>query len=748
MKVIKASSLAYKPYIFVFFLGLIFAQQGTIVGTVVSDVDQMPIHGADVYLEKLSLGATSQVDGYFTINDIPSGEVIIRVSMIGFKDVDRAFILEKGIHDLGKISMLRDTLKIDEVVVDAHHELQPKSFLSNIDVAGNKYHKVLKSTLALTLQEETGLSIRSMGQGSAQPVLRGYKGHRFLLTDDGIATGDLSSTSIDHAVSTDMGAYSGVEIIRGPEALLYGSNTIGGVIDLSRDINNQNRFKKLMVQTLLGTESANKGHFQSVTVKAPFKSNHQLRFSFLNRDLGNQISPKPYGTLKNTQSINQELHGSYMYFGNDFYSSLSLEQFNTDYGIPGSSEGHINGVDISMYRKTQKFNFHKDVSIAGFQTFDFDQRYIDYRHSESVTGSSFKSVILAHQILSLNAKLSGNKKSIGSLLKIRDFQAYEFYWTPDAQEVSISLYGLYEKEISHYTLQSSFRLENQSIIPDITSEYFYANLDINQINDRNFLLFSAATAIITERKNWELSLGSMFTSRAPSIEDLYSDGPHLGVYNYEIGLPELGAEHTYGLEGSLGYMADRAELKITSYQNYSPNYHLSKVMGAGYEPGADWIEWGSGAAGWLYIYQMSGLEVYIHGYESEFHYNLNEIIGFDGSFSATRGKNLTDNSPLYYIPPDRILLSTEVNLNPFSINLMHKKVFSQNRVGLYEEATPGYETYNLTGTYTIRDSWAIHKFILQIDNVFDRKYYNHLSKIKSIMPEKGRSLNIQYRMVF
>ena len=145
---------------------------------------------------------------------------------------------------------------------------------------------------------------------------------------------------------------------------------------------------------------------------------------------------------------------------------------------------------------------------------------------------------------------------------------------------------------------------------------------------------------------------------------------------------------------------------------------------------------------------MSGLEVYIHGYESEFRYDLNEIIGFDGSFSATRGINLTDNSPLYYIPPDRILLSTEVNLNPFSINLMHKKVFSQNRVGLYEDATPGYETYNLTGTYTIRDSWAIHKFILQIDNVFDRKYYNHLSKIKSIMPEKGRSLNIQYRMVF
>ena len=708
----------------------------------------MPIHGASIFSNQLGSGTSSKVDGSFALKNLSGSELTIEISMIGYKKTNRVVALKSVNNDINKIYLDVDTLKFQELNVNAHSKIEPKSFSSNIDVVGEEYHKVLKSTLALTIQEQTGLSIRSMGQGTAQPVLRGYKGHRFLLTDDGVATGDLSSTSIDHAVSTDMGAYSRVEIIRGPEALLYGSNTIGGVIDLSRDINNNNRFKKLMVQTLLGTESANKGHFQNVTIKAPFKNDHQLRFSFLNRDLGNQISPKPYGALKNTQSINQELHGSYMYFGNDFYSSFSLERFNTDYGIPGSPEGHINGVDISMYRNTQRFSFHKDISLAGFQTFDIDQRYIDYRHSESVTGSSYASVILSHQILSLNAKFSGDQKSIGSLLKIRDFQAQEFYWTPDAQEISISVYGLYEKELNHYTLQSSFRLENNYINPDITSEYFYANLDINQINERNFLLFSAASALIAEGKNWELSLGSMFTSRAPSIEDLYSDGPHLGVYNYEIGLPELGAEHTYGLEGSLGYMTDRGELKFTSYQNYSPNYHLSKVMGEGYEPGADWIEWGSGSAGWLYIYQMSGLEVYIHGYESEFSYNLNDIIRFDGSFSATRGENLTDNSSLYYMPPDRILLSTEINLLPFSINLMHKKVFNQNRIGLYESATPGYETYNLIGTYTIRNSWAVHKIILQIDNVFDRKYYNHLSRIKSIMPEKGRNIGLQYRLNF
>ncbi len=738
----------YPIWAFAIIISSIFSQDKSISGSIFDNETKMPIHGATVFSKNLEIGTSSKVDGSFVIKNLSGNELEIEISMMGYKKVSKLVALKSTGNDLGKIYLDIDILKFQELNVDAHSEMKPTSFLSNIELAGDSYHKVLKSTLALTIQEQTGLSIRSMGQGSAQPVLRGYKGHRFLLTDDGITTGDLSSTSIDHAVSTDMGAYSGVEIIRGPEALLYGSNTIGGVIDLSRDINNENRFKKLMVKTLMGAESANKGHFQNVTIKAPFKGNHQLSFSLLNRILGNQISPEPYGTLKNTQALNREIHSNYMYFGNDFYSSFSLERFETDYGIPGSPEGHINGVDISMYRNTQKFSFHKDISISGFQTLDVDQRYIDYSHSESVTEDSYPSVILSHQILTLNAKLSGNQKTIGSLFKIRNFQSQEFYWTPDCREISISLYGLSEKNIRNYTLQSSFRLENNSIVPDVGSEYFYANLDINQINDRNFLLFSAAVALITVRENWELSLGSMFTSRAPSIEDLYSDGPHLGVYNYEIGLPELESERTYGLEGSLGYNDEKTKLKITSYQNYSPNYHLSKKMGEGYEPGADWIEWGSGSAGWLYMYQMDGLEVYIHGYETEFQYKLNKLIDLEGSFSATRGENLTDNSPLYYVPPDKILLSTEVYLSPFSINLMHKKVFSQNRVGLYEETTPGYVTYNLIGTYTIRSTQAIHKFILQIDNIFDRKYHNHLSRIKSIMPEKGRNIGFQYRLNF
>jgi hypothetical protein len=281
--------------------------------------------------------------------------------MIGFKDVTRLLKLDEDMNDLGRVFMVMDTIKIEEILVDAHHELQPKSFASNIDFTGNKYHENLKASLALTLEKKTGLSIRSMGQGTTQPVLRGYSGDRFLLTEDGITAGDLSNTSIDHTISMDMAAYTKVRIIRGPEALLFGSNTIGGVINVSRQSNSEARFNKTSLWTLLGAESSNKSLFGNFVCYLPIKNQQQLRFSYLSRNTGNQASPNEI--LENTALSNLEVTGSYSYFGKASRSTLTLEQITMNYGIPGSDEGHINGVDIEMNKKTQKFNFHKDISF-------------------------------------------------------------------------------------------------------------------------------------------------------------------------------------------------------------------------------------------------------------------------------------------------------------------------------------------------------------------------------------------------
>ena len=753
MKVIKTSSLTYKPYIFVFFLGLIFAQQGTVVGTVVSDVDQTPIHGVNIYSEAFSIGSVSQVDGTFILDNLPHGDISLTISMIGFKEINRSLVLQENRHDLGTIAMSRDTIKVEEIVVDAHHELQPKSFSSNIFVVGDQYHRNLKSSLASTIEEETGLAIRSMGQGVIQPVLRGYSGDRFLLTEDGITTGDLSHTSIDHAVSMDMASYNKVRIIRGPEALLYGSNTIAGVIDISRQNDSEARFKTASMQAVFGTESFNSGLFGNIVYYQPINYKHQLRFSLLGRNSADQTSP--IGTLQNTALTNEEVMGSYTYFGQDQRSTFSYADLTMNYGIPGSPEGHIDGVDIALKKSTQKFDLHKDISFMGFQTLDIDQHYIVYGHTESENNSSFPSVILDQQVFSLQAILKGPRLHIGSLLQHRDFQAGGFYWTPDTKELNVAIFGLIEREINKFILQLSSRAEYLSVTPEI--HHGVSNIDIDQVVKREFSIISAGIGIFRNWQNWELSLSTMLTGRTPGIEDLYSDGPHLGTYSYEIGQPNLDLEKTIGLEASSVYQTNRSKIRLTGFQNFSPNYHISSKTGDCDEEfiigenhpcaGADFIEWGAGSSGWLYKYQMQGLRSLIYGFESELYYKLTKTINLFGSVSILRGENLSGNTPLSYMPPDKFLLSTEVDLDPFLLALQVKRVSPQTRLGEFERRTEGFITAGLNGSYTIPSSRLNHKVVFQIDNIFNKEYYNHLSRIKSIVPEKGRSINIQYRIV-
>ena len=734
------------------------SQEASVTGIIINDNDQIPIHGANVYIEESGIGAVSQVDGRFELHNLPYGRVSLMISMIGFRDVTKSLKLAEDINDIGKVFMVTDTIKIEEIVVDAHHELQPKSFSSNIYIAGGQYHSNLKSSLALALEEETGLSIRSMGQGTTQPVLRGYSGDRFLLTEDGITAGDLSNTSIDHTVSMDMASYNKVRVIRGPEALLYGSNTIGGVINVSRQIDSETRFKKTSLQGIFGTESSNSSLFGNVVCYLPLNYNHQLRFSLLSRNTGDQTSP--IGPLANTALSNLEATGSYSYFGKDYRSTFSYGQLAMNYGIPGSPEGHISGVDIDMNKNTQKFNVHKDISFMGFQTLDIDQRFISYRHTESEKGSLNPSVTMDQQIFSIHSTFKRPQMYIGSLFQHRDFQAGGFYWTPDTKESKTAFFGLLEREIYDFTLQFSSRAEYLLVSPDV--QYRPSNLESSQIIQRNFFLLSTGLGIFRNWKNWKFSFGTMLTGQSPGIEDLFSDGPHLGTYAYEIGQPTLDQERTVGLEASLDYHTEKSEIRLTGYHNYSPNYNISSKMGdcpesKNWNPllgvshpcaGSDFIEWGGGSSGWLYKYQMQGLRVSIYGLESELRYNLTNSINLYGSISSVRGKNLSESNHLAYMPPDKFLFSTELDLNTITAALILKKVSPQKRLGEFETRTDGYFLTDVSGTYIINSSNIVHKIIFRIENIFDQKYYNHLSRIKLIMPEKGRSIGLQYRLVF
>lgn len=722
----------------------LYSQQASITGTIM-DENRQPIEGVDIYIEAINGGASSNADGKFLIKNIPSGEHFLIISMIGYVKIENSIFIHNKDIDFGQFILKRDTIMVGEVIVDAHQKVEYYSFPSNIDFIGDDYHKNIKTTLAQLVENRVGLSIQSMGQAVGQPVLRGYKSDRFLLTEDGITIGDLSNTSVDHAISIDMASYNKIKIIRGPETLLFGSNTIGGVIDISRETGFKPKFEKFSFQTISGFESSNNGFYLNFQTYIPLNQRVQFRLSGLNRNTGNQTSPKK--TLANTELSNNEIAASLSYFGKTNQSTISFDKITMDYGIPGSLEGHIDGVDIKMTKHTQKFNYHTDLSFFGFTRLDIDQRFISYSHSEYENGNDYSTVSLGQDIISFQSFLSSKNTKIGTALRHRAYKAGGFYWTPDTEEMKGAIFGLHEKRVRSIIFQISSRIEYLLLKPE-RSFLFLSNILEDDVINKKYIIFSGAIGGYRNWDSWKLSFSMMSASRAPSIDHLFSDGPHLGTYSYEIGEPNLKIENTLGIEASLEHVADKSDFRFTFYNNYSPNYHISTALGNEYKTGADWIEWGSGSAGWLYKYQMKGLKARIYGFESEMDYLLTDRIKIFTNLSINRGENLTDKIPLSYMPPDKIIFSTEIDLKSIKLDFIFKKVFNQSRIGEFETSTNGYNICDLNTSYYFNSKFIKHKILVGVENIFNKEYFNHLSRIKLIMPEKGRSISIQYRLNF
>ncbi len=345
------------------------------------------------------------------------------------------------------------------------------------------------------------------------------------------------------------------------------------------------------------------------------------------------------------------------------------------------------------------------------------------------------------------SKMTGLKRELGAAIQYRMFTAGGFYWTPNTSESNFSVFGFREKDIFGLTGQVSFRGE-YSIIEPQSKGIRFSNIDEKSVNKKNFGFVSLSAAVIKSWDYWQISTTIMKTGRSPGIEDLFSDGPHLGSYSYEIGNPNLTLEKTLGVENSIQYQKDQFFFLLNRFFNQSPNFHQYMKMGDGYVPGADWIEWGSGSSGWLYKYQMRGIKIEISGGEFQMGYK-GKVINVSTDFSFVRGKDKSNNDHLAYMPPDKIgvLISTKSNKD-ISGSIRLSKVLDQKKISEFESVTPEYFLIDIFGSYSFGTKKGTHRLIFQLNNLLDQTYYNHLSKIKSIMPESGRNIGFQYRYLF
>ncbi len=725
-------------FLMYFIEGSSLARNTSISGEVIDAETETPLVDVHVSLlrdrEGTSLFRTSR-NGQFRFEEITPGAYTLRFERVGYETLDQEIVFETDSMTM-TIKLKRSPIQLGEVVVtpgDEEHAHFEKT--TDLNLSAQQLDQQMGATIAETLSGEVGIAQRTMGRATARPVVRGMGGDRLLILEDGGRTGDKSASSADHAVAIDPTTATNIEIIRGAASLIYGSGTLGGVVNVKRETIPQTLPQRPTLNLTFQGESVNSGLTGTTGFTIPI-GDLAWRLELNRRHTDDTHTP--IGILENT-SLSQTNFATGISLVKDWgHIGLSGGSYRSDYGVPGSPEGHIHGVTIDLDRQRYEGDFEYGFQQSFLEKLKVHSTYTRYQHQEIESNNRLgvEFGVLTTNVSAL-AYMHGDAVA-GVWGEYRDHATGGFYWTPHTREMSLAGFYLKQKRLNdNLTLQGAIRYDVRRAEPFregiVTRAGTVERRDFGGVS-------SAVSGIYHWDDHLENGVTLMKTFRTPGIEELFSDGPHLAVYSYEIGNAELGSEDGFGTEAFLRYAAKRLKINLTVFRNQIYGYLIQANTGE--------KDWGSGAAGWLWIYQYQGQNALLEGAEFSVDTEILPRFQVEASMSYVKGTLTASGLPLERIPPLDGKVALRYVTAPLNVHFTARFSDGQHRLGEFEEATDGYVVYD-AGIQLAFPVWQLqHQAVVTVENIFDTEYRQHLSRIKSVMPEPGRNVKLLYRLNF
>ncbi|HSJ66674.1 MAG TPA: TonB-dependent receptor, partial [Anditalea sp.] len=200
-------------------------------GKVVDKISQQSIPGASIYFSELNRGVVTDENGLFEFKFLPEKSLVVQVTFIGYQSIIKKVNL-KELEGQLIFEMEESTTTIDEVVVSGAHVMSRES--SPIVISKMNKTEILMQpspSLMSALTRTPGVTEVSLGPGISKPVIRGMSFSRVLSVYQG-ARFENQQWGADHGLGLTETGIAGVEIIKGPASLIYGSGAMAGVINL------------------------------------------------------------------------------------------------------------------------------------------------------------------------------------------------------------------------------------------------------------------------------------------------------------------------------------------------------------------------------------------------------------------------------------------------------------------------------------------------------------------------------------
>ena len=749
----------------------------TLTGTITDKKTGESLPGVNIYLPDLKTGAVTDINGHYSISDLPATTVLVEIHFVGYQVVSKQIDLSK-VTSLD-VSLSETATEMNEVVVTGQNKATElrRTPAPITTIRPEELQQEAASNIISKLAEQPGISAITTGPGISKPVIRGLGYNRVVTIKDGIRQ-EGQQWGDEHGIEVDDYAINRVEVLKGPASLTYGSDAMAGVINL---LEPEPLPEGQIKGSVLANYQTNNG---MIGYSADIAGNRKgfiwnARFS---QKRAHAYQNRYDGYVFNSGFQESAANATIGLNKNWGYSHLHLSAFSL---TPGIVEGERDSA-TGAFLKPISINGQESTALATHSDFMSYTPQVPYQHVHHYKAVLDNSIVMGDGLLKATFGLQQNQRQefaditkpnqYGLYFLLNTFNYDVRYNAPDKNGLSLSV-GV------NGMAQQSQNKGTEFLVPAyhlfdfggfVMAKKTWGNLDIsggarydtrNEHGDDLFLnaagqpvgnpndasthRFSAfhsiysgfsgslgATYQISEKVYTKLNLSRGF--RAPNIGEIGSNGVHDGTVRYEIGNPNLQPEHSLQLDYALGVTSNHVKAEMDLFTNTIDNFiftrKLSSVFGGdSLRDGLQTFAYVSGTA------RLSGGELSI-----DVHPHPLDWLHFKNGFSYVYSVQLNQPDSMKYLPftpapkwTSELKASAKKlgkHLSNAYISVGVNTYFAQNHYYSAfgtETATPGYSLLNVgIGADVVSAKRKLFSVYIVGENLTDKAYQNHLSRLK------------------
>ena len=660
---------------------------------------------------------------------------------------------------------------LDGIVVRANPLARTAEDLTRpVDVlAGEQLDAAKANSLGETVNKLPGVQSSYFGPGVGRPIIRGFDGARVQVLSDGLSSGDVSTVSVDHAVSIEPFLANQIEVLKGPATLLYGSGAIGGAVNVvdgrvpeaatEEPIEGRAELRfggagdeRTVMGRIDATDASGRlvlhadalhretgdfdipGHAES----AHAHEEHEAE--------GHEEEEGASGTLPGSAIRTDSAALGMSWVGARGFVGAAHSLYATRYGVPGHAHGeehatheeHEHGegvVRIELDQRRDEFRAGLD-RVGPFETLRLKMANTGYVHTEyegDAVGTVFENDALEARLELVHGAWAGWRGAFGAQAGRREFVAVgDEAFVPGSSTRDTGLFWIGQRTL--------YQADGQRLDLELGARHDNNRIDVSTAApDRDFDTTSASAALKWEFGDaWHATLGLDRAQRAPTAEELYSDGVHVATGSVELGDADLGVETASRAELGLEWHGERIRLGGAVYRVAFDDFISLADTGA--------------TDGDLPVRQWRQADADFTGFEAEADISL--AAGDAGYwdlrvFADHVRARLSDGTPLPRIVAPRLGADLRWEHGPWRASLGATRTLRQDDVAPGESVTPGYTLVEAHAAWhadtAAGNAWEV---FVDATNLLDEEARPHTSLLKDLSPLPGRGIAFGVRAFF